>query len=191
MILLLAVLAGLIAGCARALIGRRSLNIPDLYLTWLVPIAFLPQLIAFQLPGSRKAIPDELAAIALVGSQLLLLAFAWLNRRQPGLWLLGLGLFLNLVVIALNGGLMPISPETVERLAPNAPADAWQIGKRLGTGKDIVLPVDQTRLWWLSDRFLLAGWSQYRVAYSIGDVFIALGAFRLLFSLGRKREQPL
>ena len=63
-------------------------------------------------------ISEDLAAAILVSSQVLLLVFAWFNRDQPGLWALDLGLALNLLVIVLNGGLMPISPETVARLAP-------------------------------------------------------------------------
>jgi hypothetical protein len=179
-ILLLAVVAGLLAGQVRAWRGRRRLMPPSLRLVWLVLLAFSPQWFAFYLPATRRLIPDGLAAVALVSSQALLLVFAWFNRDRPGFWALGLGLALNLLVIALNGGLMPISPETVARLAPKALPEAWQVGSRLGISKDVILPVAATRLWWLSDRFLLPAWFPYRVAFSLGDVFIASGAFWLL-----------
>ncbi len=184
MILLVAILAGLLAGQARAWLGGRGLSPPSLRLVWLVPLAFLPQWLCFYLPATRRLIAGDLAAAALVGSQAILLVFAWFNRRQAGFWALGLGLALNLLVIALNGGLMPISPETVARLAPDAPPGTWQIGGRLGTGKDLVLPVAAMCLPWLSDRFLLPGWLPYRVAFSLGDVLIAFGAFWLLWTLG-------
>ena len=182
MILLVAVVAGLLAGLARARHGRRPLRVPDLRLVWLAPIAFLPQMIAFYLPAGGRLPGDSLAAAALVGSQVALLIFAWLNRKQPGFWALGLGLTLNLLVIALNGGLMPISPETAGRLMPDAAPDILQVGHRLG--KDIVLPAAATRLEWLADRFLLPPWLPYRVAFSLGDVLIALGAFWLLWAMG-------
>lgn len=103
-----------------------------------------------------------------------------------GFWALGAGLALNLLVIALNGGWMPISPETVAQLASGASPAAWHIGERLGTTKDIVLPVAMMRLWWLSDRFALSVPPPFpwRVAFSLGDVLIGSGAFSLLWALG-------
>ena len=184
MILLLAVAAGLLAGLARAWYGGRPMTAPSLRLVWLVPLAFLAQWLAFYLPATRPWFDDDWAALALVSSQALLLVFAWFNRRRPGVWMLGLGLALNLTVIALNGGLMPISPETVTYLAPNALPHTWQLGHRLGTGKDVVLAVASTRLWWLSDHFVLPDGSPYRVAYSFGDMLIAGGAFWFLWALG-------
>jgi hypothetical protein len=50
--------------------------------------------------------------------------------------------------------------------------------------KDFVLPLADTRLWFLDDRFILPAWMNYHVAFSIGDVLIAIGAFWLLWSLG-------
>src|SRR3712207_701242 len=161
MILLWAVAAGLAASLARAWVLGHRLHPPDLRLVWLVPLALLPQFLAFLIPATRRVIPDTLAATGLVSTQMLLLVFVWMNRHLPGFWALGLGLVLNLLVIILNGGLMPISPETVMRVTPDAPAESWQVGARLGTSKDIVLPVSATRLWWLSDRFVVKAWLPY------------------------------
>ncbi len=188
MILLLAIFVGLLAGLLRSWISRRELVAPNLHHIWLVPVAFLPQFLIFQDSSLGRNAPDHLAAAALVGSLLLLLIFAWINREQPGFSMLGLGLLLNLIVIAANGGLMPISPQSVTELLPHAPPGAWHLGERLGVGKDIVLSVEATRLWWLSDRFLVPDWSPYRVAYSLGDILISFGAFWLLWAMSNKKE---
>jgi hypothetical protein len=150
----------------------------------LVLLAFIPQYIAFVLPATRASFQTSWIPVVLVGSQALLLIFTIVNIRRPGFWLLGLGLALNLLVILLNGGMMPISPETIQHLYPDAPFDAWQIGQRLGVGKDIVLPVAETRLWFLSDHFFLPEWITYKVAFSPGDVLISAGAFWLLLTFG-------
>ncbi len=110
--------------------------------------------------------------------------FAWLNRTLFAFWVLGLGLILNLLVIGANGGLMPISPETLRRAEIDMPADALQIGKRVGDLKNILLPAAQTRFEWLADRFVLPNRLPFNFAYSAGDVFIAVGAFWLLWSCG-------
>ena len=186
MLLSWAVVVGLIVGGIRAVYNRRWLEIPDLRLIWLVPIAFLPQWLVFYWPRTRSATSLEIAVIALVSSQLLLFIFAWYNRTKPGFWLLGLGLLLNLVVIILNGGMMPITPETMTQLAPpGTPAiEMFPPGTRLGTTKDIVLYREDTRLWWLSDVFLFPEWFPLRFAYSVGDALIALGIIWLLWQAG-------
>jgi hypothetical protein len=194
LILLIALVAGLTAGWLRAWWNKRALQAIRLKYWWLVILAFIPQLVAFQWKVTSSNFSDAWAPAALVSSQVVLLVFVWFNRRDPRVWVLGIGLLLNFLVTVLNGGLMPISPETVQKLIPNAPSGAWHIGERLGTGKDIVLPSLSTRLWYLSDRFLLPSWLQYRVAFSLGDVFIAIGAFWLLWSLGgplKTKEIPV
>ncbi|HEX9018704.1 MAG TPA: DUF5317 domain-containing protein [Anaerolineaceae bacterium] len=184
MILSAAVILGLAAGLFRAWIGKRTYRIIDLRLPGLVLFAFVPQWLAFFQTRLGYRLPDDWAPYLLVSSQVVLLVFAWLNRKQPGFLLLGSGLILNFLVIITNGGLMPISPGTVRKIYPNAPRTSWQIGKRLGSGKDIVLPAEWTNLAFLSDRWILPDWVNIQVAFSVGDVFIALGAFWLLWTLG-------
>lgn len=181
MILLGAFLVGLIATFLRALILRRELHPFNVRWMGLLFVAFLPQLFAFVLP-TRFEIPDFWASLALISSQIGLLLFALANFSLPGFPLLALGLASNLLVILVNGGWMPISPEMVQRVLPHVSPEDWQIGARLGTGKDIVLPVAQTRLWFLSDIFFFDyGWN--RAAFSPGDVVVALGGIRALWAL--------
>lgn len=189
MVLLVGIAAGLAAGLVRARLNRQNLTIPPLRWSWVIFIAFIPQYLAFSHPATSAQTPDNWAPFILVFSQALLLVWIFKNIKYRGIWLLGLGLFLNFIVIVLNGGLMPIRPEAVQQLVPNAPPGSWEIGARLGNGKDIVLLVDQTRLWFLSDWFLLPKWFNYPLAFSIGDVLIAAGAFWLLWSAGGQVAQ--
>ncbi len=84
---------------------------------------------------------------------------------------------------------MPISPETIQRLLPNALAELLQTGQRLGTGKDIVLNEKDTILPFLSDRFVTPTWLNYPVAFSLGDILISIGVIWLLWSMGGPQTQ--
>jgi hypothetical protein len=191
MILLVAIVFGFMAGLIRAWAKKSPYRPPHLEHVWMVFLAYLPQFFAFYLPVTRTLFPDAWVPATLICSQLLLLIFVWLNRIQPGFWLLGIGLALNLLVIALNGGMMPLSPENASKLIPPGVDVLLQIGQRVGHGKDIFLPIEQTRLWFLSDYFTLPQWINYRLAFSIGDIVISTGAFWLFWSLGKSRNSSM
>jgi hypothetical protein len=89
------------------------------------------------------------------------------------------GLVLNMAVMVVNGGFMPINPNTAERIVGPERIASFEIGSRFDY-KDILLPKDETRLELLADRFLPPAGFPYQVAFSLGDVFIALGAFWIL-----------
>jgi hypothetical protein len=194
MILLVAILFGLAAGLLFARFRRpapHGWTVPPLRKPWLAILAFLPQVVVSYLP-IRGQVPDQLAALGLLCSMVLFLVFCWFNWRLSGVWLLALGLVLNLLVMALNGGFMPISPQTAGRLVP---ADAQNALAALASGtrfglKDILLPLAQTRLVWLSDRLLPPRGFPYQVAFSLGDILIAAGAFWLMFTQGRPLGVP-
>ena len=189
MILLVAILAGWVAGLILTRSQKRPWTVPPLSKSWMVLVAFLPQFILLYMPGIRARVPDNLAAAGLLVSLALLLVFCWFNRRLSGVWLLALGLFFNLLVIATNSGFMPISPQTASQLVPHETLAALGSGDRFGT-KDILLLPEQTRLIWLSDQFLPPKGFPYQVAFSAGDMLIAAGAFWLMVTQGKTLEAP-
>lgn len=178
MILLLAVSAGLLVGPIWARVQKLRYEPPVLHHLWLVFVAFLPQYIAIYLPA-RGSAPNWASALCLTVSQLLLFGFALLNRNHQGMKVLMIGAFLNFLVMSANGGFMPLSPQTASRLVTENGALNMPLGSRFGN-KDILLSPQQTRLEWLADRLLPPVWLPYQVAFSLGDIFIAAGAFWLL-----------
>ncbi len=183
MILLIGIAAGLAAAFIRARIKKRKLQAIDLTGWWLVFLAVIPQAMVFGQTGRWLGIPNSLVPFFLTGSLLVLIVFAWFNIRKPGFAFLALGLMLNCAAIIANGGWMPIAPETIQRMDPGLAPQYYPTGQRLGFTKDWIFPAEAIVLPILSDRLTLPGWIGYPVAFSIGDVFIALGAFLFMVSL--------
>lgn len=187
MILLIAVLAGILVGWAYARWEGKTWLPPNFQTTWLVVLGFLPQFLAFYFSPTRQMFPDWLASISLVVSQLLLLAFAFINRRLPGMIILMIGLGFNLLVILANGGFMPLPVETAHRYVTPTLLSRIEIGNRIGSAsKDILLPDKKIVFPWLADRFVSPRFFPSRFAFSLGDIFVAVGAFWLLV-----KRQPL
>ena len=183
MILAVSVFIGVIAGVLRARANHTVFEIPDLRYYGLAVLGFVPQYLFFFTSIGQDS-PDWIVRSGLVISQIVFVLFVLANRSEPGFWVLGTGLSFNLLVILVNGGFMPISPEVVYRLLPNVPPYLFRVGDRFGSGKDLILPIDETRLHFLSDRFLLPDWSPYQVAFSIGDVLLVIGMLVFFWKLG-------
>jgi hypothetical protein len=178
-ILLSALVVGLLVGLGWSRWRNQPYRAPGLRSVWLVLVAFLPQLIVAYLPVTRHLLPDWLAASSLSASLIIFLAFVWINRKLPGMPILLIGLGLNLIVILANHGWMPINPQTASSLTGENAGQTFNTGSRFGQ-KDIILLPQDTRFEILADRFLLPDWFPYKVAYSLGDLLIALGIFWLL-----------
>ncbi len=111
----------------------------------------------------------------------MLLFFTFLNLRLTGMPLLMLGLGCNLAVILANGGFMPLTIDAASRLVNQDILNSLGIGERISSAsKDILLPETRIVLPWLADRFVPPQNMPYRFAFSLGDVFVAVGAFWML-----------
>src|SRR5688572_18274606 len=157
--------------------GGRLVNLGDIHLNhwWLLPLGFVLQIGAQFVPAS--AATWGVALILLSYVPLLLLVI--INRDRPGLWLAGLGVLMNFVVIALNGG-MPVLAEAAEvasGFAPGAPVIAEGF-------KHVVLDRSST-LVFLADVIPIRI-ANYGQVLSLGDVFLAVGLGRFVeFELRR------
>lgn len=136
---------------------------------WLAVVAVLLQLSAIELRELRLGL--------LLLSALPLACFCWLNRRQHGIPLISMGVALNLLVMSLNGGAMPISPATL----------AEQTGLQIAPGtflpktKDVVLAEEATVLAFLTDRLMLPGPLKSIASWSVGDALLIAGVATLLW----------
>ena len=118
--------------------------------------------------------------VLFLGSHALLLAVAWTNRRLDGMVWIGLGLLLNLAVMMANRGWMPISPQALVQAGHAHLAPSLEPGTRVLSSKNIVLSYAETRLWFLSDVFVLASPFPIPSVFSIGDALVAWGVLILI-----------
>lgn len=173
--LLWAVLLGLILGYLRR--GRLA-NLAALRLRglWLLLPPLLLQLLIFPLGGHGPLLTWGTPYWHIL-SYLFLLFFVFLNRGYPEILLMGLGLFLNFLAIAANGGYMPASAEALRRAGLESVAQGLETGTRSG---NTVLMSSSTRLNFLGDWLYLPAWFLLSSSFSVGDVILGLGAALLL-----------
>jgi hypothetical protein len=166
---LLAVAAGLVigvlAGGRLSHLGSRSLRLWPLLMAGLAA-----QLVSARLAGGASF-------ALLVASYGLLLAFAAVNVVVVGMWLVALGVGLNLVVIAVNGG-MPVRESALRSagaLDPDVPVHLESASKH-----HLERPSD--RLVGLGDILPVR---PLREVVSFGDVVMAVGVADVVVHLLR------
>ncbi|MHB8125607.1 MAG: DUF5317 domain-containing protein [Desulfitobacteriaceae bacterium] len=140
---------------------------------WLVPLAFMIQICVYW--AAVKGIglgPSWVSWLFNTASYLLLLIFTLLNWSVPGIRVLAFGILLNSLVITLNGGMMPVDPGFL----PEASRKALLEGQ--GTHG---LLTSATLFSVLADRFYLDIPLFSKQVFSIGDIFIDIGSFILVF----------
>ena len=179
MILVAALVASLAVGLAR---GGRLGNLAQLRVRflWLPLVLFAAQSVAVIFPVADWTGLGRLGPVVVLGSYGGLIVFVLLNRHLPGARLVLLGAALNLVVIAANGGYMPVSPKSLERAGHSGFIVPRGDALYVQGSKDIVLDRSETALWPLSDIFVIPAELPFSGSFSIGDVAIALGGFVLI-----------
>jgi hypothetical protein len=181
MILAAAVVGAVLLGLARGGRLERLANLP-LRWAWGALTAFGLQIYLIYSPEPVNEGMLSLRVIVLMSSYILLFVVAWQNRALPGIWLIGSGFLSNFIVMALNGGYMPITAEALAQVGHTHHILSPETGARVYATKDIVLPREQTLAWWLSDIFVLPPPFPIPSVFSAGDVLIALGTLRLIQS---------
>lgn len=189
MILLIALALALVIGLATGG-SLEQLSKLDLRYGILAIAAVLLQSLVMYVPWLLEPAQRTMAGGLMIASHVLLLVFVWLNKEIPGMILAGSGLALNLLVIVANGGFMPISAETLQRMG-FAQAPILELGDRIAGSKDIVLAQETTKLWFLSDVLLTPRRLPWVFAFSVGDIVLSVGILRLVLSGMRKPSETM
>ncbi len=142
---------------------------------WLLYLALAIQIALEFVPFPEDRIED-LGFGILMASYVLIMAFVLRNRRVQGLAIVGVGIFLNIVVIALNQGMPTMDvPEQRGSREVVVPIN-WTVKHRPESPDDLLpflgdhlaFPINRTQ------------------PFSIGDVVIALGIVDICFEASRR-----
>ncbi|HKF17183.1 MAG TPA: DUF5317 family protein [Candidatus Dormibacteraeota bacterium] len=177
MLLALGGAIGLVAGL---LTGGNLRNLLERRLRW--PLVVIGALVVRELeirtPVGSAAWGPAIFALSLA---LLMVWAAWHHDRLPGIWLVVLGIGMNLLVVLVNGGRMPVAVAA----AHLAPAEL----REQGTFAQYALAGPDTRLGWLGDWIVLPppiGWL-FPQAYSPGDI-VSLAGFAVVMFLATRPD---
>lgn len=170
-LVLVAAFAGLLAGLAA---GGDLQAVRQVQLRWwgLIVAAWAVQLVGAGLPG-------WMAAATNLATYVLLLAALGANRHLRGIGVMAAGAALNTLVIAANGGRMPVDLGAL--VAGGAPDG---VVSRLAAGQEPFhfLAGPGTRLWLLADVIPVPRWLRgLGGVYSVGDLLLALGFGVVMF----------
>lgn len=152
--------------------GASPLQLGAIRLRWLLlpPAAYVTQFLAFTCFGETTA---PYALWIQLGSVGLLLAFLLANHRYRSLLIVAAGTTLNLLVIASNGGYMPVRITDVARAGfPDMAAHLAAEGHFQKS-----MPLDEhTHAPWLADILYIPLPGPDRIL-SVGDVLVGAGTF--------------
>ncbi len=135
---------------------------------FLVFTALAIQIVLFTPLG--RAFPDAAVRSGHIASYVAISAFLALNLRRPGIWLIAVGALSNTLVIAVNGGVMPVSLS-----AWNASGRAASLIEHARRFNNTAGATAHSHLAFLGDVFPLPRAIPFAEAISIGDVAIILG----------------
>lgn len=171
MFILYAVVFGIILGYATK--GRlKNMVLRPLYWKSFVFLAFSIQLVIFSNLTFIETLPAIFIIIMHYFSYICLLAFIVRNIKNYGINVVGIGIFLNSLVIFINGGYMPTIPQNLKNTS------VWQSAEAINQGEAVqnsAKMTSETLLPWLGDIFYLPSWIPLSNVFSIGDILIAAG----------------
>jgi len=131
---------------------------------------------------------DILKRLIFELSYVVLIFFAIVNLPRPGFLIIGVGLFLNFLAIVANGGLMPVTAESLARIDQLDRIEGRAEGDAIPRTKNVLKSKDDTYFYVLSDRLVFDN-PVYVPILSIGDLVIGAGLVVTLGDLFLPRVQ--
>jgi Family of unknown function (DUF5317)/Transmembrane secretion effector len=152
----------------------RQLRVVSLRASWLVFAALAVQIVLFTSFSSALHLPVS-ESTAHIATYVGLLAFVLANVRQPGFAITATGCALNTIVIAANGGRMPVS--LASWTATGRAASELTVH---GSYNNVVLAT-HAHLSWLGDVFALPRAFPLANSLSVGDLLLLIGVITFVF----------
>lgn len=159
---------GVLRGGRLANLGSVSWRHP-----YLIIVGLVLQIAIFS-PWWPEIFDGPPTAILYLDALALLLLAAILNSHHPGIKFLGVGLALNLLAIASNGGWMPVRLAAVHQAGLAPIAAALEV---TGHYRHLIPLEPGMVLWFLTDVLPVPGPGPQANVYSLGDLLVAAGAF--------------
>ncbi len=142
---------------------------------WLLYLALGIQIALEFVPFPRSRIVD-LGFGILMSSYVMILVFVLRNRRVQGVFVVGVGILLNVLVIGLNQGMPTIDVTAVRHGRTVREPIEWRVKHRPEQPDDL-LP-------FLGDRLVLPGNGSQ--PFSIGDIVIGIGLIDICYEGSRR-----
>jgi len=160
----------------------KKLDGSDLKGIYVPIIAFSIEIVLFTLV--RKGIIERglITYIFYLLQFILIFIFAYLNRQNKAIVTIAIGFLLNALAIFLNGGAMPVNPDSAVAAGLYPSKDNINITKE-GL---YVLQNEKTLFWFLGDIIPVKFIRSYVV--SIGDVFICIGVIYYIIKSMKRAE---
>ncbi|MCA1031395.1 DUF5317 domain-containing protein [Bacillus timonensis] len=138
---------------------------------WIFPVLLLIQFTVYLLQNKYEVLGNASGVIFML-VYVAGLTFLWINRNYRGMSLILVGVFLNFIVMAVNGGRMPVSAEAAAILDPY-----YLQTLKDGLYAKHTLLVESTKLGFLGDIIPLSNPYPRTQVISIGDVIMNIGVF--------------
>lgn len=159
-VILLGAIIGYLKGGKLTNLGK----LPIRGLAWIIALGAIGLLMKLTQSPDKRYLYQTL----IMGSSIIMAYFLWINHKLSGFKIIIFGLFLNILVMTLNGGRMPVSEwaAVVSGLSDFLPELYSNVSSRH------ILLTDNTTFMFLADIIPLPPPYPFPRVLSLGDVFI-------------------